>query len=264
MSDGRRDAFGTASAGVLRSLAQGLRAGRAGGAISRLTLNRICSCPDTVADAVAQLARDGMSPSHLAMLLDARADAVEARMSGSLPIELVWTGPESVVSHSRDTSVVVRELFAGAERSVLVSTFVIRAAGSVFGPLATRMAERTELSARLFVHIGREWRDTRHETELLREYADALRAAWPGDRRPEVYYDPRSLATDSTRAAWHAKCVVVDEETAFVTSANFTEWAHERNVEAGVVVRDRHFARQLLAQFDSLVQGIQVHRLPGF
>jgi phosphatidylserine/phosphatidylglycerophosphate/cardiolipin synthase-like enzyme len=148
---------------------------------------------------------------------------------------------------------------------VLVSTFVLRDARTVMEPLAARMDERPDLQVRLFVHVPREWRDTRHESELLREYAARLRSEWPGARYPEVYYDPRSLASDpEVRATWHAKCVVVDEEVAFLTSANFTEWAQQRNVEAGVVVRDRHFAGQLLAQFQSLVQARLVHRLPGF
>jgi phosphatidylserine/phosphatidylglycerophosphate/cardiolipin synthase-like enzyme len=56
----------------------------------------------------------------------------------------------------------------------------------------------------------------------------------------------------------------VDDDVAFVTSANFTAWAHRKNVEAGVVVRDVHFARHLLSQFDALVQGKRVQRLPGF
>lgn len=254
-----------ASASVLRTLADGFRTGRIGASVSPLTLNRICPCPEGLVDEVIQLARDGMKPAHLALLLDARAEVVEARMSGSLPIELVWTGPEGVVSHSRDTSVVARDLFACAERSVLVSTFVIRQAEFILEPLARRMDERPELAVRLFVHVGRDWRDTRHESEILREYADSLRQEWPGARSPEVYYDPRSLLTEAAeRATWHAKCVVVDDEIAFVTSANFTEWAQQRNVEAGVLVRDRHFASQLRAQFDSLVQAKQVRRLPGF
>ena len=60
------------------------------------------------------------------------------------------------------------------------------------------------------------------------------------------------------------ECGLADEEIAFVTSANFTEWAHGRNVEAGVVVRDRQFAGQLRAQFELLVQSRRVQRLPGF
>ena len=58
---------------------------------------------------------------------------------------------------------------------------------------------------------------------------------WPSRARPEVFYDPRTLSIDQNqRATWHAKCVLVDDELALVTSANFTEWAHQRNVEAGV------------------------------
>jgi phosphatidylserine/phosphatidylglycerophosphate/cardiolipin synthase-like enzyme len=57
---------------------------------------------------------------------------------------------------------------------------------------------------------------------------------------------------------------LVDDELALVTSANFTEWAHQRNVEAGVLLRNRHFAGQLLQQFEGLIQAKQVRRLPGF
>jgi phosphatidylserine/phosphatidylglycerophosphate/cardiolipin synthase-like enzyme len=73
------------------------------------------------------------------------------------------------------------------------------------------------------------------------------------------------LDTNSAeRATWHAKVVVVDDETAFVTSANFTEWAHQRNVEAGVLIRNPQFARQLRQQFEGLVQSRAVLEVPGF
>jgi phosphatidylserine/phosphatidylglycerophosphate/cardiolipin synthase-like enzyme len=80
-----------------------------------------------------------------------------------------------------------------------------------------------------------------------------------------VFFDPRTLSADpAVRAAWHAKCVIADDDLAFITSANFTEWAQQRNVEAGVLIRDRHFTGQLRQQFDGLVQSKQVRRLPGF
>ena len=178
---------------------------------------------------------------------------------------LVWTGPEASVSHSRDTAVVVEELFANAQHDVLVSSFVVQQGSVIFKPLAARMEQLPGLRVRLFLHIARGWKDTRHESELLREYAAGLAAQWPWPRRPEVYYDPRTLSSDQAqRAAWHAKCVLVDDDLAFVTSANFTEWAQERNVEVGVLLRNRHFSRQLLQQFESLIQSKQVRRLPGF
>lgn len=87
---------------------------------------------------------------------------------------------------------------------------------------------------------------------------------WPWSPRPRVFYDPRSLALDdAVRATWHAKCVVVDDEVAFVTSANFTERAQSRNVEAGVLVRNLHFTQQLRHQFESLVQSRAVVQVPG-
>jgi phosphatidylserine/phosphatidylglycerophosphate/cardiolipin synthase-like enzyme len=117
----------------------------------------------------------------------------------------------------------------------------------------------------MFLHIGREWRDARDESELLREFGAELSAQWPGPRRPEVFYDPRTLSADAAvRAAWHAKCVIADDDHAFITSATFTEWAQQRHVEAGVLIRDRHFTGQLRQQFDGLVQSKQVRRLPGF
>ena len=127
------------------------------------------------------------------------------------------------------------------------------------------MAEVPGLHVQLFVHVGRDGRDTRHESEILREFATDLGRKWPGPTRPLLYYDPRSLALNAQdRATWHAKVVVIDDETALVTSANFTEWAQQRNIEAGVLVRNAEFARQLRQQFEGLVQSKHVRRLPGF
>jgi phosphatidylserine/phosphatidylglycerophosphate/cardiolipin synthase-like enzyme len=215
-------------------------------------------------DGVLRLKGEGMSAAHLALLLDACASAADAR-AGHVDAELVWTGPEAGAARSRDTAVVVRELFGLAQHDVVVSTFVVRQAAAVFRSLAERMDQKPKLRVRLFLHVGREWRDTTIESELLREFAEELARVWPSPRRPEVYYDPRGLFEDANiRATWHAKCVVVDDEVAFVTSANFTEWAQERNVEAGVLVRSREFVRQLRQQFESMIEARLVRRLPGF
>jgi len=55
----------------------------------------------------------------------------------------------------------------------------------------------------------------------------------------------------------------VDDEVAFVTSANFTEAAQERNIEVGVLVEDADFTRALRQQFDSLVESKALARTPG-
>ena len=253
------------SADTLRTLAAALRNGQLKKPLTAFKLSTVCRCPAALVADLQQLSDEGISSAHLALLLETSAEVAEARLVQTAATELVWTGPESMVSHSRDTAVVIGELFGSAVRSVLVSTFAIQQGQQVFAPLAARLDLLPELTGRLFVHVGRVWKDTREDSELLREFAHSLASQWPGTRRPEVFYDPRTLSTDpAVRASWHAKCVLVDDEVAFVTSANFTEWAQQRNVEAGVLVRSRHFTRQLRAQFDGLVQAKAVRRLPGF
>ncbi len=126
------------------------------------------------------------------------------------------------------------------------------------------MREVPGLEVQLFVHVGRGDRDTRDDSEILRDFAEKFRASWPGPVRPIVYYDPRSLDINlDRRATWHAKVVVVDEAVSLVTSANFTEWAQQRNVEAGALIRSESFARQLRCQFEHLIQSRAVHEVPG-
>jgi phosphatidylserine/phosphatidylglycerophosphate/cardiolipin synthase-like enzyme len=61
------------------------------------------------------------------------------------------------------------------------------------------------------------------------------------------------LEADQTkRTSLHAKCVIVDNEEAFVSSANFTEAAHTRNIEVGILLRSQSLARTLSNHFESL------------
>ncbi len=257
--------FEGASASTLRGLAEALRDGRASMPLTAFALGKHApGLPPLASQAVVRLSDEGIAAPHLALLLDQAAQAAEARMSMARDVEFVWTGLEGANAHVRDTAVVVEQLFAQAERSVLVSTFVVQQGSRVFEALATRMTERPALAVRLFVHIERGERDTRYESELLREFVARFAKQWPWRKKPEVYYDPRGLALDrNTRANWHAKCVVVDDEHAFVTSANFTGWAQERNVEAGVLLHTPAIAREIRGQFDALVTSSQVCRVPG-
>ena len=259
------DPFTGESATTLRACAAALRSGQLTPPLSRMALARVAHGSEAFGATLLRLDFESLAPVHMALLLEVAADAADARMSGTMSADLVWTGPEGGASHSRDTSVVVEELFANAQRQVLVSSFVVKQGKVVFKRLATRMEEIPGLRVRLFLHIARKPKDTRDESELLREFASRFKQHWPWATRPEIYYDPRTVSIGSVdTATWHAKCVVVDDELAFVTSANFTEWAQQRNVEVGVLIRNRHFAGQLLQQFDGLIQSKQVRRLPGF
>ena len=68
------------------------------------------------------------------------------------------------------------------------------------------------------------------------------------------WHSHRRLATEAGEVrALHAKCVAVDDEVLFVSSANMTESALERNIELGLLVRGGHAARQVREHVDALV-----------
>jgi phosphatidylserine/phosphatidylglycerophosphate/cardiolipin synthase-like enzyme len=52
----------------------------------------------------------------------------------------------------------------------------------------------------------------------------------------------------------HAKAVVVDDEVVFVTSANLTEAALDRNIELGLLVRDPALAASVSTHFRTLIE----------
>jgi len=53
----------------------------------------------------------------------------------------------------------------------------------------------------------------------------------------------------------HAKVVVIDRREAFITSANRTEAAQQRDIEVGVLLRDPATAMRLAEYFDGLERG---------
>jgi phosphatidylserine/phosphatidylglycerophosphate/cardiolipin synthase-like enzyme len=55
---------------------------------------------------------------------------------------------------------------------------------------------------------------------------------------------------------------VADEERVFVTSANLTEAALERNIELGLLVHDRALAASVSRHFQGLIDRGLLHPLP--
>jgi phosphatidylserine/phosphatidylglycerophosphate/cardiolipin synthase-like enzyme len=211
-------------------------------------------------DALGHLSALGLSGEQAAAVVRLVID--ERAAGDSHRIDQVWSGPEGTAAQTRDTAVVVRELFENARERVLVSSYVLYQTRQLFEPLARAAARYPELAVRLFVTVRREWKDGTDSERLVRAFVEQFKRDWPGPRLPELFHDPRGLSLGSeSKAVLHAKCVVVDGRRSFVTSANFTEAAHERNFELGLLVDDVSLARSIEGQFDSLIQRRLVERL---
>jgi len=89
----------------------------------------------------------------------------------------------------------------------------------------------------LLLNIQRQRADPTASDHLVRRFADHFwKVDWPGSARPKVFYDPRALDPEGPGGVLHAKAVVADDEAVFITSANLTEAAFERNIELGILI----------------------------
>ena len=110
------------------------------------------------------------------------------------------------------------------------------------------------LSVVLLLNIHRQPHEPGSAEDLVARFAARLwNHDWPGERRPDVFYDPRSVADEAPGAVLHAKAIVADDRAAFVTSANLTEAAFDRNIEVGVLTRDAALAAALARHFQALI-----------
>ena len=189
--------------------------------------------------------------------------SLEQASSSVAPASLVWSGPEAAGLHSRDTRQVYEELIATARESILISTFAFFDGPKRFSDLAKRVDSDPRFRVTLLLNIERGKHSSTRASDLVRRFASRFWSKdWPGQARPKVYYDPRSLALKGPKGVLHAKAVVADEESLFVTSANLTEAALDRNIEVGVLLRDRTIALSALKYFMGLIARRLLHPLP--
>lgn len=247
---------------IRRRLASALETGLLSAPCSTVALRSVLGLRDGLEDVAAALERlHGMGISGRAAAAWLRT--VEEATSRTLAPDLVWSGPEVPGLHARDTRQVYDELLGTAERSVWASSFAYFDGPRAFEILARRMDARSELRVILLLNIQRKRGDTTASEGLVRRFADRFWGTdWPGTSRPTVYYDPRSLEPDGPAGVLHAKAVVTDDESVFITSANLTEAALDRNIEIGLLVRDPALAARVSTHFRTLIDRELLRPLP--
>lgn len=240
----------------LATLLEHLEAGAVAAPLSQLKLQSLgLYAAAACADLFAAL-DESATTTLLRAVLAERAQAAE-------PAELVWTGPEGMAASSRRTEVVFRDLLGSAQRDVWMAGYAIDHGDSLFAPLHRAMLDR-QVRARFLLNLQYKDNEQREKTEeagaalLVNRF---LSQQWKFDGpKPDIFYDPRTLKKRSY-VSMHAKVVVVDEARVLIGSANFTQRAQQRNIEAGVLLHDPTFAKQLVTQLQSLIDGGYVRQL---
>lgn len=214
---------------------------------------------EDVSNALSELQGLGIEGAAAAFWLRTLDEAASRGPS----VDFVWTGPEVRGLHARDTRRVYEELLGSAEVSIWVSTYAYFDGSRVFEVLSQRMDSVPNLQVNLLLNIQRKRGDSTAPDQLVRRFADRFWGKdWPGLVRPKVFYDPRSLELESEGSVLHAKAVIADRESVFVTSANLTDAAWDRNIEIGLLVRDPALATSMILHFATLIEQGLLSPLP--
>lgn len=252
------------SLATLRDLRRAVERGALALPLAPLAL-RARGLDETTADLLARLLGRLPRPTLLAILdtLITERERADQRRP-----RLLWTGPEASGTAALDTRVQLIHLFEHARTSAFIAGYRFDDP-TLLRPLADASAARgLDVSFVLDIRArGEGTRDQRIRTQV----GAFLRDIWPPHApTPRIYVDPRTADwnanTDTTRGGYyvsmHAKAVVIDAEYTILGSANFTDRGTDRNIETGVLLRSREFARTLLAQWEALISRGILQRHP--
>ena len=194
-----------------------------------------------VARVVAAWAQWQANGNEVAGMLLGASEA-RLRVERELSVELVWTGPTTRFVPTRRTEQVLLDLIASATTDMFLVSFVAYDVRSV----VTAMNEAASRGVRLRVLLEA---STSHGGSLNVDPAATMRASVPAAElftwrdRPEPFVDGKV----------HAKVAVVDGARAFITSANLTGHALEKNMEAGVLINGGPVPKTLSDHLQALI-----------
>jgi phosphatidylserine/phosphatidylglycerophosphate/cardiolipin synthase-like enzyme len=179
------------------------------------------------------------------------ASATASLAAGASSVEMVWTGPDTGMVPIRHTAQVLTGLIEEARERLFLVSFVAFHVGSVVDALQHAI----ERSVRVQVLLEQ---SKEHGGNVSVDSAAILRRNLP---RALLYEWDKKMMDASLTASVHAKCAVADGTVAFVTSANLSDAAMERNMEIGVLLRGGHVPRLLDQHLAALITTKQLREL---
>lgn len=161
-------------------------------------------------------------------------------------IDLVWTGPKTGLIPTRNTEQAIKEVIDEASKSLFIVSYVFYNAASIVKAL--NEAANRGVSIRILLESS-----TDHGGAVSGDSIGLMHRAVP---KVDLYvWNPaeKAQSAGTLTAAVHAKCAVADHRIAFITSANLTSAAMERNMELGILVRGGVTPDRLHTHLEALI-----------
>jgi len=165
-------------------------------------------------------------------------------------VELVWTGPDLNFVPVRRSEQLLLELVDTAKSSLFLVSFVVVNIPRVED--AIRRAIDRGVDVRMLVES-----EDREGSGNFRNTIDRLSSDIPG---LTLYVWPREKreSTNGIFARVHAKCIVADQSSAFLTSANLTSAALDKNIEIGVNIKGGSVPPSIYQQLISMIRSNEI------
>jgi cardiolipin synthase len=188
-----------------------------------------------------------LSAAELAGMFCA-ASATASCAQGNSSLELVWSGPDTGIVPVRHTAQVLTSLIDEARQRIFLVSFVAYNVPAIISALDRSLQRGVRLDVLLEPSTAQGGKVTVDSIALLKsELPKARFLRW------------NKAASDlGVQGSVHAKCAVADGLIAFVTSANLSGAALDRNMEVGLLVRGGSVPGQLDRHLEALVTTKQV------
>jgi len=161
---------------------------------------------------------------ELASMLLAAGHAFE-NVSKRQSTELVWTGPTTPFVSARRTEQALLQVIGAANQNLFVTSFVAYDVSTIVKALNDANARGVSIT--MLLESSQD-----HGGSINIDVIGKMRGLVPGAQ----LYAWRDKTGDFLDGRVHAKVAVADKASCFITSANLTGYAMEKNMEAGVLI----------------------------
>lgn len=182
-----------------------------------------------------------VSSDELASMLIA-ASHVYTKAASEQTIELVWTGPTTPLVSARRTEQVLLQVINYAEQSLFITSFVAYDVSTIIKALNAANDRGVVIS--MLLELSQD-----HGGSITFDAIGKMRTLVPAAK----LYAWRDRVDPFSDGRVHAKVAVADGRMCFITSANLTGHAMEKNMEAGVLISGGRIAKLLDEHLRALV-----------
>jgi cardiolipin synthase len=137
----------------------------------------------------------------------------------------VWTGPTTPFVSARRTEQALLQVINSAEQTLVITSFVAYDVSTIVKAL--NMASDRGVVISMLLELSQQ-----HGGSISFDAIGGMRALVPAAK----LYAWRDKTDEFLDARVHAKLAVADGRLCFITSANLTGYAMEKNMEAGVLM----------------------------